>query len=83
MKSSKAKENLLLERALKLLREHGYVAKKQINYTKKTFEVAVPTLERFKITQEALGLKIKDAMDEALKQWSDSKEAEVAKRSKK
>ena len=74
--------DVAVERALKILQEHGYVVKKQIPYTKKTFEVSVPTLERLRDVQEALGYKLKEAVEEAFTQWLDKKSQEYERVSK-
>ena len=41
-----------------------------------TETVAVPTLERLRDVQEMLGLKLKEAVEEAFTQWLDSKQGE-------
>ncbi len=74
-KSSRA----TIEKALKLLEEHGYSVKKQIQYTKKTFEISVQTLEQVRQVQGALGYKLKDIVEEAFTQWLEVKNKEYMK----
>lgn len=66
-------------KALKLLEEHGYSVKKQIQYTKKTFEVSVQTLTQVRQVQDALGYKLKDVVEEAFTHWLELKNEEYEK----
>ena len=68
-----------IEKALQLLSENGYTVKKQVQYTKKTFEVSLPTLEQVREVQEALGYKLKDVVEEAFIRWLEYKSAEYDK----
>ena len=71
-----------IEKAVLLLSENGYSVKKQISYTKKTFEVSVSTLEQVRKVQEALGYKLKDVIEEAFLRWLDYKSADYLKATK-
>lgn len=68
-----------IEKALRLLQENGYFVKKQIQYTKKTFEVSIQTLEQVRQVQEVLGYKLKDVVEEAFTQWLELKNQDYAK----
>jgi hypothetical protein len=59
-----------LEQATQLLRDAGYVVKKRsTSYTRHTFEVEKDVLKEFFATQAALGMRIKDAVNVALREW--------------
>ncbi len=74
--------NAVIEKALRLLEENGYTVKKQILYTKKTFEVSVETLKEIREFQNTLGYKLKDVVEEAFTLWLESKHTEYEKISK-
>jgi hypothetical protein len=54
---------------IKQLEVEGYKVKKTVPTTKKTFEVEVALIEEFMNIVDKRGLKVKDAIDEALKNW--------------
>ena len=68
-----------IEKALRLLQENGYSVKKQIHYTKKTFEISIQTLEQVRQVQEILGYKLKDVVEEAFTKWLELKNSEYSK----
>lgn len=55
--------------ALRTLEKLGYKVKLSKPTVKKTFEVEVELLERFSEVQRKSGIKIKDAIGEALEDW--------------
>lgn len=57
--------------ALRFLRARGYEVRKRGRYLKKTFEVEDSVYNAFRGCQEALGLRVKDAVNTALIEWID------------
>lgn len=57
------------EAALTLLKDRGWTVKKHAVYRKRTFEVDEEVHRVFRDLQERLGLKVKDAFNEALRDW--------------
>lgn len=55
--------------ALAFLKKRGYVVKREAKYLKHTFEVEESVYQAFRSCQEALGLKVKDAINIALTEW--------------
>ena len=68
-----------IDKAVQLLAKNGYTVKKQVQYTKKTFEISQPTLEQVRAVQEALGYKLKDVVEEAFLRWLEYKNVEYTK----
>lgn len=55
--------------AVKALEAAGYVVKRKAQFAKKTFEVEKNTLVRFVQCQQTLGIRMKDAISQALEEW--------------
>lgn len=55
--------------ALKTLKSLGYNVSLSKPTTKKTFEVEIDTLDEFLKIQKGSGLKVKEAIQEALSDW--------------
>lgn len=59
--------------AIQALVDLGYTVKLSKPTTKKTFEVEIETLETFVKLQKSLGIKVKEAIREALNDWISKK----------
>lgn len=57
------------EAALNLLKKRGWKVTRDTVYKKRTFEVDEEIHRAFRMLQERLGLKVKDAFNEALRDW--------------
>lgn len=54
---------------IQYLEEQGFTVKKDATYKKRTFEVDEEIYRTFRVLQEAKGMKIKEAFNEALSEW--------------
>ena len=54
---------------IKQLREHGIRVRRDVPLIRKTFEVQEQVLKQFLSIAQAKKIKIKDAIDEALRDW--------------
>lgn len=55
--------------AIKTLEKLGYTVKLNKPCVKKTFEIEIELLKKFNDIQAESGLKVKDAINEALSDW--------------
>lgn len=63
------KKKVSLDEALKVLEEHGYKAKPTQTYSRHTFQVQEELLKEFFTTIKKRKYKIKDAVNEAFRDW--------------
>ena len=61
------------EHLLRQLEAQGYQVKRKRNLERKTFVVDRDILEAFLKAREKAGVKLQDAVSEALKDWTDKK----------
>lgn len=59
------------EAALKLLRARGYEVKRRVSYKKVTFEVDELVDKEFRSVVGVVGVKVKEAVSSALRDWID------------
>lgn len=69
----KKPSNLSLEEMAAALREAGFKVEQQTQYVKHTFEIETALLKRFFELKQELGLRVKDAINEAIAQWVEAK----------
>lgn len=62
-----AKRNL--NSLIKQLEAEGYKVKKAVPTIKKTFEIEEKVIEQFMVNVDKRGLKVKDAINDALSDW--------------
>lgn len=62
-----------LDRALKILERSGYKVKKPVTTVKKTFEVDPALVMEFTAMAKERKLKLKEAIDEAIRAWLEKK----------